>query len=133
MERPLGSGDAGTMLRALRISAFALVALLGIVGAEMSQAIAEGFLVPYEDQMHGMVNQTRTSLRLPALAGNDALRTIGRRQSQAMAAAGYIYHTPDLRAAAASVSLSYSVLGENVGVGPTVEMVQQAFLASPHH
>lgn len=121
------------MIKALRVSAFAVAAMVLLFGAELSQAVAENFLAPEENRMHGLVNQTRAAQGLRALPEHDALRTIARRQTQNMAAAGYIYHTRDLAQQAKSLSISYSLLGENVGTGPSVEAVEDAFLASPSH
>lgn len=121
------------MLKSLRVCAFAFVALLIVAAGELSQAVAEGFLVEAEQQMHGLVNQTRGGRGLGQLPDNSGLKTIARRQAQNMAAAGFIFHTTDLVAQANSLALSYKALGENVGVGPSVEAVEDAFIASPHH
>jgi hypothetical protein len=117
----------------MRVFAFALLGLALAAAAEMSQAVAEGFLVPQEEQMHGLVNQTRASGGMRPLPPNDALRAVARRQAQAMAVAGYIFHTKDLAGQATAASLPWLALGENVGVGPSVEAVQNAFLNSAHH
>lgn len=120
-------------LRSLKVLAFVVVAIGAIFAGEMSQAVAEGFLAEAEAQMTGLVNEHRTEHGHPALATNEALRMVARRQAQRMVMAGYIYHNPDLGKEATEAVPGWLLVGENVGVGPSVSLVQQAFLDSPKH
>jgi hypothetical protein len=120
-------------LRSLKVVALAgLMATVVVVG-EISQAVAEGFLVTEEDQMTAMVNDHRATHGSARLNQNAALQMVARRQAQRMVAAGYIYHNPDLQAEAAQAVPDWLRIGENVGVGPNVSLVEQAFLNSPPH
>ena len=58
------------------------------------------------------------------------LASIARSWSFTMADAGEIFHRSDLRAGVSSLWLA---LGENVGVGPGVEDLMNAFVSSPGH
>jgi hypothetical protein len=120
-------------LRALRLFAFTLVALATVLGAEASQVLAESFLGAEEDRMVALVNDHRAQVGLGPLAHNDALRWVARRHARAMADAGSIYHNPNLAADADAAIPGWRAVGENVGVGPSTESVQQAFLDSPKH
>lgn len=100
---------------------------------ETVQAAAEGFLVQEEAEMTSQLNAHRVSHSFSSLPTHEGLRLVARRQAQRMIAAGYIYHNPDLAAEAKAALPDWKSLGENVGVGPSVEIVQEAFLASPGH
>lgn len=120
-------------VRSMRLFAFVIIAMMSAMVANAAQAVGENFLVPQEDQMQGLVNDTRASRGLTTLPTNEGLRWMARRQAQAMSAAGNIYHTADLAGAANAQNLDWLNLGENVGIGPSVQAVQEAFLNSPGH
>jgi hypothetical protein len=119
--------------RSFKVVASGGMMLAILVGAELSQAVAEGFLVAEENEMTGLVNRHRSLHGSRPLQQDAALQMVARRQAQRMAAAGYIYHTPDLAAEAGSAVPNWVRIGENVGIGPSVVSVQDAFLASPPH
>jgi uncharacterized protein YkwD len=50
-------------------------------------------------------------------------------QAEAMANAHYLYHSN----LASGIDPGWYTIGENVGVGPTVDSVENAFIASPDH
>jgi len=120
-------------LRVLKLFAFVIVSFGAVTVADIGQAIGENFLVPQEDRMRDLVNQVRSGRGVRSLPDNDGLRWMARRQAQAMSAAGYIFHTPNLQGAADAQAMPWLSLGENVGKGPSVEAVHQAFLSSPGH
>ncbi len=76
------------------------------------------------------INQLRASKALNPLAIDGQLSGIAQDWSQEMAQAGVISHRLDLRAGVTSLWLR---LGENVGFGPTVSSLMDAFIASPGH
>jgi hypothetical protein len=119
--------------RSFKVVASGGMMLAILVGAELSQAVAEGFLVAEENEMTGLVNRHRSLHGSRPLQQDAALQMVARRQAQRMAAAGYIYHTPDLAAEAGRAVPNWVRIGENVGIGPSVVSVQDAFLASPPH
>lgn len=120
-------------LRALKLFTFVMLGLGIVLFADLGQALGETFLVPQENRMHALVNQTRNGNGLRALPNDDGLRWMARRQASAMSAKGYIYHNPSLARDADDASLPWVALGENVGKGPSVEAIQKAFVVSPTH
>jgi hypothetical protein len=76
------------------------------------------------------LNELRASRGLPALEARGALFDLARAWAGRMAGAGDISHNPDLAAQAPS---NWARLGENVGMGPNVQALHDAFVASPLH
>ena len=109
--------------------AWALVAglLLGL------PATAQGFVPADEARVHAMVNATRAQRGLLPLDRVEGLVTLAREQSVRMERNGSIYHNPALKAGLDASGLDWHWSGENVGVGPDVATIQQAFLGSQHH
>lgn len=122
-----------TRVRSLRVVAVSSLLLAVLIGAEVSQAVAEGFLVREENHMTDLVNAHRAEHGLPPLPQHAALQMVARRQASRMVAAGYIYHNPDLAREAEEAVPRWVRVGENVGVGGSVPDVQNAFLNSPGH
>jgi len=83
-----------------------------------------------EAQFLQLVNQDRAANGLSALIWSPQLVDEARVQSGRMAAAGTIFHNPNL---AKEVTGNWITLGENVGMGGTVDALHQAFMNSPHH
>ena len=84
--------------------------------------------------MTGLVNAHRAAAHgAPSMWQDPALQMVARRQAQRMSAAGFIYHNPNLGAEAGGAVPNWVRVGENVGVGPSVVSVQDAFLGSPAH
>lgn len=121
-------------LRWLKVVSFVGIAMGLLLAGELTQAIAESFLVKDEDAMTRLVNQHRRDHDENSLPTSPALRMVARRQAQRMVAAGFIYHNPDLQEEAENALPGWLALGENVGVGPEMRDVFEAFLDSaPHH
>jgi uncharacterized protein YkwD len=76
------------------------------------------------------INQLRASLGLPTLAVDPELAAQARVWSQTMKDAGNIFHS---KALDAGISADWEKLGENVGVGDTVDALFDAFVNSPKH
>lgn len=76
------------------------------------------------------LNELRAGKGLPALAIKGELFDLARSWSGRMAAAASIWHNPDL---AARAPANWARLGENVGMGPDVQALHDAFVASPLH
>src|SRR4051812_33334534 len=108
----------------------------------VATSVAVAALVPLAGTAHGAdagsdeaafiadTNAARASAGVAPLTIDSRLTTLARSWSATMAAGGRIWHNPDLASQAPS---SWRVLGENVGVGGTEPVVQQAFINSPHH
>jgi hypothetical protein len=85
---------------------------------------------PEEAQFFALTNQLRQQHGLSTLASYGPLVSIARTWSGNMAAAGGISHNMSLPN---EVSGPWTKLGENVGVGGSVDAIQTAFINSPHH
>lgn len=76
------------------------------------------------------INASRASLAgASALEVHGDLARVAADHAAAMAAKGSIYHNPSL----GQQVTGWEVVGENVGVGPDVDTLHQAFLDSPSH
>ena len=76
------------------------------------------------------INEERAARGIRTLTVRGDLVEIARRHSARMAADGTIYHNKNL---GNEVSGNWYALGENVGMGPTVESLHEAFMASAPH
>jgi hypothetical protein len=76
------------------------------------------------------VNELRASKGLSTLTVDGNLAAIAQDWSAQMAAAHAISHRSDL---SSGVTSNWRRLGENVGVGPDVDALMAAFIASPAH
>lgn len=107
-----------------------LAAAVFVLGAP---AHAQDYLRADEDRVHVMVNATRASKGLRPLDRVEGLVELARQQSVRMVEQNKLYHNPSLGADLDALGLDWHWSGENVGVGPEVEVIQQAFLDSQHH
>lgn len=125
-----------TVWQPLRV---ALVAALLVV-ATTSPALGAAYPVNAQSQLQGnelafeaefleLINQERAADGLNPLTRLDVLVDGARGQAQAIHGAGYLFHNPDL----ADVTTGWYALGENVGYGPTVIALHNAFMDSPGH
>jgi hypothetical protein len=108
------------------LAALAVLAGLGLQGATAAHADTGS----EEAQFLDLTNQLRSSLGLRTLAPNAELINIARSWSAQMAGAGAISHNPSFPN---QVTAKWTRLGENVGTGPLVDVIQTAFINSPHH
>ena len=82
-----------------------------------------------ENQAFALVNQERARVGLPALSFDASLRESGRAQAARIAAARGLFHQ-DLQPL---LGQGWRTAGENVGGGPSIELLHPAFVASPGH
>ena len=75
------------------------------------------------------IAQERASQSLGSVAEADDLVAIARHHSQDMAAAGYLWHDPNL----GNEVQGWDYLGDNVGKGASVDSVDASFMGSPEH
>jgi uncharacterized protein YkwD len=106
------------------------ILVVGLVGQALAPAGA-GAATRHRDHMTTLTNQDRTSHAKTVLALDAKLSRYARHHSRAMAEAGYLYHSDDL--AAVLGNRDWSLGGENVGVGTTLDGLEQAFMASKDH
>jgi hypothetical protein len=84
---------------------------------------------PGEADFVSIINAERSAAGLPPLAVATDLTLVAQAHSAQMAATGTLYHTPDL----ATQVTNWTALGENVGEGPSVQSIADAFYASAPH
>ena len=82
-----------------------------------------------ESDFVSRINAERSARGIPTLAMKSDLAAVARDWAEHMAAAGSISHDPNL---ADKVS-GWTVLGDNVGKGPSVSSIHKAFMASETH
>lgn len=104
-----------------------LTALLGGAAPSASAATTN----PAERQMAARINDSRTRYGRKTLRLNASLSEYARRHSARMAAAGDIYHNKNLPRDLDH--WDWTVLGENVGVGPSLAALHSAFMDSKGH
>ena len=102
-------------------------ALLVAGGGVDEQAAAES---SDEVEFVEAINHIRADLGLAELQPHIELADIAREHAAAMAEAGEIYHADPI---SAGLTAEWIKLGENVGVGAGVEVLVDAFVASPGH
>lgn len=98
-----------------------------------SAAHADSIVPGDENLVLTLLNATRTALGRHAVSHNDYLMGMARRQAQRMADRGDIYHNPNLGGEIGASGMNWRKVGENVGMGPNVSLIEDAFLKSPHH
>jgi uncharacterized protein YkwD len=111
-----------------RLVALLLVALTASVVAPLPAGAASP-LTSEEQQFLGQVNGHRANAGLPALRVTADLTDAARAQSQRMASENRLYHTANLAGAVSG----WLRLGENVGYGGSVAVVDDALINSPGH
>jgi hypothetical protein len=128
--RTLWSGTAGIsrLIRTVGVAgaitvAFALVPALHAVASTASDAAAS----------RSLVNSARAAAGLHGLSEDSRLDVIAAAQAQRMADRDAIYHNPNLKSDADAAGVNWQWIGENVGVGPDVQTIHEAFMASPGH
>jgi hypothetical protein len=98
-------------------------------GVSMFPAGAQADTVSDEASFIAKINDLRVSKGLPTLVVNDNLVAKARGWAAGMAAAGRIWHST----LSDGITADWQKLGENVGMGGSVDALNAAFVASPHH
>jgi uncharacterized protein YkwD len=83
-----------------------------------------------EREMKGLVNEARLRHNTDRLFFRRRLVRVARRHSRAMANSGTLFHSSNL---GAKMPRGWRIVGENVGVGYSIESLHEAFMASPAH
>ena len=107
---------------------FLLAAVLVSSGIAITPAHAGAGL---RSQMVPLINDDRATRDRAALELDLELSRYAKKHSQDMADAGELFHTKDL--AAKLKGKSWSIAGENVGVGPSLPDLEDMFMASTPH
>jgi hypothetical protein len=110
----------------MRKLVFGLILALGV---SLFPPGAHADTVTDEASFVAKINDLRTSKGLPALQVNANLVAKARGWAAGMAAAGRIWHST----LSDGITADWQKLGENVGMGGSVDGLHAAFVASPHH
>lgn len=114
-------------LRLPRARAIAVVAVAFVVGLSLIQAAPASAATPSD--FVSQINSLRASKGLQTLYVDSRLTAEAQAWANHMASVGGISHNPAL----GSTPGNWTVVGENVGVGPDVGSLMSAFIASPEH
>ena len=125
----MGTGSIGRRLGSLLILLVSGFVFLGIVGGT---AVGEERIGPRR-HMLALTNDDRADHDRAALSFAEKLARYAKAHSQAMADKGYIYHSTDDQLVGALDGYDWQLGGENVGVGGSLESLEQAFMASTDH
>ncbi len=117
--------------RWIAVLALALLLALLAQGLAANRASASNSSHVRRSHMLSLTNHDREKRDKASLALNAALSSYAERHSRKMAAKGYLFHSTDL--AARLKGLDWSIGGENVGVGPTLDSLESAFMKSAPH
>jgi len=108
-----------------------LILIMTLIAASTSQpTLPAAATADEEAQFVAALNQVRAGVGLPALTVNSELVGLARQHAQVMADAGSIFHANPI---SAGYTGPWAKLGENVGVGGGVQVLVDAFVASPGH
>lgn len=110
--------------------ALVIVLLTGLLSVGIAPVHAQDKATRRE-RMLALINRARAARDLPRLSLSLPLSKTAKRHSAEMAARGSIFHSEDLRAVLAPYD--WSIGGENVGAGFSVEGLHEAFMDSPPH
>ena len=115
------------MQKLLRLLAVAgmLLLVLGLTGSPAHAADPA-----LESQFVAGVNAVRAQAGLPPLAVDSQLTSVARSWADSQASVNAMSHNPGLTG---QVSGAWTLVGENVGAGPEVGSLMDAFVASPSH
>ncbi|MEM7141563.1 MAG: CAP domain-containing protein [Actinomycetota bacterium] len=117
--------------RTRRRVAFVVVAALTVIGSLLVQpSDSASASAGDESAFVAALNQVRAANGLPAFTVNGELSGLARGHAQVMADAGEIFHANPI---SAGFTGEWAKLGENVGVGASVDVLVDAFVASPGH
>jgi uncharacterized protein YkwD len=105
---------------AIMVAALTVAALVSAVPAQASSGAA---------RLVSLTNGDRTAHGAKKLASRSDLTSVALHQAQRMAKSGVLAHNPRLT----SEVQHWQKIGENVGYGPDVKTVQQAFMTSSGH
>jgi len=117
-------------IRGRRTAAVAFVLLAAFL-VQGVRAVGANAGTERRDTMLSLTNDDRAAHDRKALVLNAMLSRYAKRHSHAMAETGYLFHTANL--AAKLDGLHWSIGGENVGVGSTLDGLEDAFMHSKPH
>jgi uncharacterized protein YkwD len=104
-----------------------------LVGSIAAASPASAATIPSaaEKRMVYLINKARLAAHEPTLQYAAALSGLARTHSALMATRRTIFHTYNLGSVLGN--FSWSLAGENVGMGGSMDLLHQAFMLSPAH
>lgn len=84
-------------------------------------------------ELFALANAERRAAGLAPLVHHDAMATVARTHSEAMAAAGDLFHNDDFFTSATKSVLGIAAGGENVGVSGSADAIHRLLMDSPLH
>ncbi|HET7530684.1 MAG TPA: CAP domain-containing protein [Mycobacteriales bacterium] len=111
------------------VATLALALAAGATTAAVAPAAALASAYGYEAQFVADMNAARQANGLAPYAVAYDLTSVARGHSEQMASQQSLYHNPGLT----SQVQNWRAVGENVGEGPTVSDIHNAFMNSPEH
>ncbi len=109
-----------------------LMSGLLFLGAASASAVGDEKLGPRR-HMLTLTNSDRVHHERATLSFADRLAAYAKSHSEAMADKGYIYHSTGDQLREALEGYKWELGGENVGVGGSLESLEDAFMASQPH
>lgn len=109
-----------------------LMSGLLFLGAASASAVGDEQLGPRR-HMLALTNTDRVHHERATLSFADRLAAYAKSHSEAMADKGYIYHSTGDQLREALEGYRWELGGENVGVGGSLESLEDAFMASQPH
>src|SRR5438309_11967680 len=113
------------MRMTVTVTVVALVAALSGMGPAHADTLGD------EWSFVKLLNQERIQAGRPPLAVVGGVRDVARGWSAHMAGSNTLAHNPNLVAQVGATAPDWQRIGENVGEGPDVGSIQQAFMNSP--
>jgi len=114
-----------------RVAVVLLLVLPLLLSGVATDHARAGAVARNRDRMLQLTNEVRTDRDRQVLELDSQLSRYALRHSRAMAEAGYLFHTGDL--AARLKGRDWSMGGENVGVGSSLDDLFAAFMGSKFH
>jgi uncharacterized protein YkwD len=116
-----------------RLGGFLALLMSGLlIGAASASAVGDEKFGPRR-HMLALTNSDRTYHDRSALSFAERLAAYAKSHSEEMAAKGYIYHSTGDQLREALEGYKWKLGGENVGVGGSLESLEDAFMASEPH
>lgn len=119
----------GATLTAVITTLAVLVGVLALVAAPANAAAPDRAPGASTSTYYSMINNLRTSRGLAPLTIDSALAASAQSWAGHMSTTDTLAHDPAL----GSAVTGWSKIGENVGMGPSADLIWAAFIASPGH
>jgi len=103
--------------------------VVGAVALLMAVGLLTGCLNPQQESVRAAMTHDRHAHNLQQLPVNMAAQRKAQAWAERLAADGYLHHSH----LPSGINVRWCSLGENVGSGPSVNSIEQAYMASAGH